>query len=349
MKRPIFLCLSVLFLHATFLHSQDLDTVMGGYTSCHIYEYTYKSGVPDISSKKETTSYKYNSSGKMTEKQCVEKPCGEIFEGMYFNNVLIEKYEYDDMGNITEEKYYDEGSGLLIKITRKFDSMGNIIEELLFESATIVVKTLKKYDTTGNVLDETKYKGKDYEQRTWTYDAKGKEIEQTHYYNTNTDTFKFTTKRDEYGNAVEYRSTADYNPVSYTFYKYDKDGKILEAAYSGSTDYEKHSYQYDTIGRVIFREIYNQNSWLTSSKTNIEYDTAGSRTEVTTTANSYYAKSIDKYNSNDQITEDASYNREGALISKTLYTYDAYSNPVGIIEYNESEAPVSKTEYVYSK
>lgn len=349
MKKLILLLFALLFILYHSLHSQDLDSVQGGYTSCCIYDYTYKSGLPDTSSKKKITSYNYNSSGKVTEKQCLKEPCPGIFEGKYFNTIVTEKYDYDENGNITEERYYDQGGGLLIKITRKFDSPGNITEELLYESAAIFMKTLKKYDTAGNILEETKYKGKDFENRTWTYDAKGREIEQTHYYSTNTDTFRCTSKRDEYGNTIEYRTNAEYSPVYYTYYTYDTNGKVLEVAYSGGSDYEKHTYKYDTSGRVIFREIYNQNAWLTSSRTNIEYDAAGSRTEITTTDNSYYAKSIMKYNSNDQVTENASYNREGAMISKILNSYDTYGNPLETIKYDESGSPVSKTAYVYTK
>jgi YD repeat-containing protein len=348
MTRTFLIIFSALVIHTSSLHSQGLDSIKGGYTSCHIYEYTYKSGVPDLSSKKEMANYKYNAAGKMTEKQCFADPCKTIFEDIYISNVAKEKYIYDDHGNITEETYYDPGGILLIKITRKFDSLGNNTEELLFRSDELSVKTLNKFDKAGNKLEEIKYKGADYVKNNWAYDPNGNLIEQIIYYSSNSKTYKYTSKLDEYGNPVEYRSDAEDSPVSYTNYVYDKDGNVLEVSSSGARDYEKHSYKYDSIGRVIEHESYYQSLYHTSvSKTTYAAD--GSRIVVTDNESWYPAIDSTKYNANGNITESSSYTRDGVEVSKTVNTYDDFGNPLEIIQYIKSETPATKTEYVYSK
>ncbi len=95
---------------------------------------------------------------------------GNILSGS--DNIVKVKKIYDDLGNLTEERYLDKSGNLVesaysgIALTRwKFDRNGNLLEEIVYgadempkeDSIIGVSKTKWRYDGKGNVMEEKYY------------------------------------------------------------------------------------------------------------------------------------------------------------------------------------------------
>ena len=218
------------------------DEIQGGFKERTSYEYDYKLGTIDTSTKRKHAISKYNDYGKKVE-HIVFSPDGKI--------LVYDTYLYDK-GNLIEIATFDEHGSLYNKQTNKFDEKENLIEYCNFNSNGRTIKHTYKYNSYGDMTKNVFYNsdGSILCELTFTYiyNFKGYKIEREGFTENGSQYDKNTYKYDDKGNLIELLNFDS---------KYSFDGKT--------------TWKYDEDGYIIKKVIYNKAEVITSKNTN-KYD-----------------------------------------------------------------------------
>jgi hypothetical protein len=205
---------------------------------------------------------KYNDGGKHIETIYFNGKGGLCLELSHKGNLIGKTLlDYDDKGNLIEERLYNAKEHLTKKNNCIYDDKGNRIGINYYDtSGTLINKSTFQYDDKGNIIEEKYYKGNDILDYicTFKYDDKGNQIEKNDSYQ---DTkFKITHKRtykyDKKGNMIECKICDGNGNIFKTYtYKYDVKGNRIEWDYIGSDNEVKgiytYTYEYDKEGNWI--------------------------------------------------------------------------------------------------
>jgi YD repeat-containing protein len=348
LKKSIILLSLLFFLFQTsFLYSQD--TVKGGYTSCTVYEYSYKLKKVDPDSKAKTAIYKYNANGNKTEKVAFGDD-GGVEEKSFWT--------YDEKGKEIGWKgaykswfwtrnngdewviEYAMDSGFSKKL---YNDQGRLIEEIGYQAdSTLSDRFCRKYDDKGNEIEYTEF----FNNRENWYEGPGA----TFRYKQDSGIIK--KEYDDTGNLIKkslinMHNSADAN---YTF-KYDKNGNMIEedVYYNrDSSSIKTTTYKYDDKGKRIEEKKLPQNG-SGGYKITFKYDDKGNLVEEASCKNKEVKYKYEyKYDDmNKKIEETINYGH--AFGVKYSYTYDKDGNKIEEVKYSKSNEPETKTEYIYSK
>ncbi|MBO4823802.1 MAG: hypothetical protein J5487_00245 [Lachnospiraceae bacterium] len=149
-------------------------------------------------------------------------------------------FAYDEAGNLSEQKCYDEAGELITTITNEYDSNGNVIksQDVNSDGSEGCVLTYK-YDNNGYLIEiYSDYGNGDYEKDLYKRDAAGRELEYTFISGTKdgeTEVQKLESEYDDHGNVIHE-----------TFYSMGK--KMGE---------NKYVYTYDNAGNITNKETYS--------------------------------------------------------------------------------------------
>lgn len=169
--------------------------------------------------------YKYDDKGRETE------------EAEYYgekDKPWTSAYKYDSRGFQVEYTHKDETGRLLMKHTREYDSLGNVLSGAMYTSDTVIrTKWVNTNDNLGRTIESKYYKGDGTPQGSlkFKYDDWDNITEFTFY---KADGSVDTTKGSAY---TEYEYDSKGNPVKETSYKL-KDGKKVV------TDISEKKYEY---------------------------------------------------------------------------------------------------------
>ena len=149
-------------------------------------------------------------------------------------------FAYDEAGNLSEQKCYDEAGELITTITNEYDSNGNVIKSQDVNSDGSEGSVLTyKYDNNGYLIEiYSDYGNGDYEKDLYKRDAAGRELEYTFISGTKdgeTEVQKLESEYDDHGNVIHE-----------TFYSMGK--KMGE---------NKYVYTYDSAGNITNKETYS--------------------------------------------------------------------------------------------
>ena len=288
--------------------------------------------------------YELDGLGRITEKRI---PTGEN------SKVVLEKYTYDNRGNVTEESLSYEGDATDVRtITKEYDYESRIISQTDGEGET----TKKSYDAKGNLLtvedprqNVASYMGEFYMQME--YDAFGRVVKgwtpHTVKRATLTDAnVDVVIEYDAMGNVITRTDKADDSSSVITKYTYSKAGRLQEEQTDGYTikykydnagrqteitapDGVKTYKKYDGSGRLIEEQTGN-----TNAKTKYVYNPNGTlKAKIDRKGN----KTEYEYDCMNQLTKES----VSGLLEKT-YTYDSLGRKV-----SENDKERNLREYNY--
>lgn len=158
------------------------------------------------------------------------------------------------LGNKTEETFYDENGALKQRGEYVYDKKRNLIEaSSYFPDGLLLGKIKYIYDSKGNNTERLSYdpEGVMYEKSVYKYDAKG--------------------------NVIEIRILdGEGLLLSKYLYKYDKQGNPIEELVYGATDdillgKMTTNYEYDSSGNWVRKIVTSDNKPVTISEQQIEY------------------------------------------------------------------------------
>lgn len=212
MKNTVFPFFVMNFLLAfSFGYAQD-TIIKGGYKGCNVYEYEYKNGVLDISSKAKVALYTYDTTGHKIEEIRYGSDSsvshkyswkyddkgneimftwsykyrtgydGDDGMGVYWwtvSNNGEHKKPYDDAGNLVKMVAFDSARSEKQKHTWKYDKKGNKTEEVIDNSDNkYSSKTTYKYDKEDNLVEKVLWKDDDTYKKRLSINTMTKEINQ---------------------------------------------------------------------------------------------------------------------------------------------------------------------------
>lgn len=190
-------------------------------------------------------TFEYDENGRLVKQTEYNK--GEIFqswdykydgdsiqksESYFYNGAstepsMIDKYEYDEKGNVTKEASYKMDGSLIIenKSEYEYDNEGNILSKTTTDSAGGEYKEVYQYADDGKVASMThshqdggvmtEDRKEEYE-----YDENGYLVKEIHYLDGEKRTIS-TFEYDEYGNVLKEKVTAADGGRSHcTIYEY---------------------------------------------------------------------------------------------------------------------------------
>lgn len=185
----------------------------------------------------------------------------------------LEKNDLIGKVKIIEEKNYitSEKFGKVIKLKLQdwrittFNILGNIIEEKIFdENGKINSISRIKYDKENNIIEKTFVGGGNSEIGKYIYDKNGNNIEFTYYHNNDEISFKQINKFDQKNNLIDHRFY-EYNGNlrDKTLSKYNDNGLVIETKeYSSNGTYivfsSKKTKEYDEKGNLIVEKNYDE-------------------------------------------------------------------------------------------
>ena len=179
---------------------------------------SHKGDAPDF-----ITNYSYDLAGNKIE------------EGVYFASGHLDhktSYRYDATGRCIERAVYGSNGALRARFTTTYDAndaKGHKAEEATYKPflAEDLLKEKKRYDSAGNVIEELSYHGGDPLTRTVIkYDARGNEVERTFYnllYPKPKEKLRWTSSYDQHDNLTEWKQYEDGQLVESESYEYEYD------------------------------------------------------------------------------------------------------------------------------
>ncbi|MBL7891693.1 MAG: hypothetical protein JNL63_03615 [Bacteroidia bacterium] len=247
------------------------------------------------------------------------------------------KYYYDDLNRLFESStsqplnlytYKPEDAGKYSTYTyrSKYDANGNVIEYTNDSSGTIVSKTLARFDIKNRTVYTAQYDHTTLQSTTtYLYDSKGAYTLTIEYYQTASRTQCSPSKNrtiekfDERGNMISSVSSTEENGVKSTTkttyeYKYDKDKLLLL-----KTVVESNGDGYASKSTSLQLNKYDKNGNLIESFSKY----AGGGGNYTTKY---------KYNNNNSLIEQVSYNNNCMDKPTTIATYVYFPDSVTLKE-----------------
>ncbi|OUJ74081.1 RHS repeat domain-containing protein [Hymenobacter crusticola] len=222
------------------------------------------------------------------------------------------KNQYNAKGNI-EKTDASQGNGGGIdhknpaQISYSYDEQDNLVESTsLNEDGSLLVKTKNNYDANGKLTEmltqnnETDPKRKLYIKLEMSYNEAG-------------DVVKAVSRQ------------ADGSILSAIDYVYDSNGNIIEQVNQVQNKKLRLLNAYDAKGNMTETTQLNENGEVKSKTTNT-YDDNGNNTgvEVDYPAANVKVKAVNTFDAKGNLTEQRTYNKLGALVSKSKYEYQYY-------------------------
>lgn len=233
----------------------------------------------------------------------------------------------------------------------KYDSNGRILERDEIKKGECTAAYKYKYDNNGRILERPGHRYK--------YDDKGRKIEEL-YVENETPYNKLVFKYDDRGNETEFMQYYLYdNGCEQLIYqsesKYDECGMLVEFWFDsidGWTEHHFYRYEYDGTGKMM--KMYDRERLRVNTE----------RPEETVTVYVYGANSLlaekmydtstglmlsfTQYDSNDNVTEECTYDLNGNILERNLYVYDRFNNVIKNEAYTGTYLlHRNESEYVY--
>ena len=242
--------------------------------------------------------YIYNEAGQLTE----------VCTGREYAHYA---YQYDDMGRMTEEFTYEEGShakerrieysgaglpfrellyldGTFVQITEyQTDAEGRVTEErVLNSSGSLRERITKSFNAAGQCVREACYDGDgNIEKSTeWDYDAAGNKTKEIRYGVRGRITEWYEWEYDDQGREIRYSERdRDGTVGGWREFRYNDAGLLIRtedhaAIYAGAVS-ASCEYEYDSAGRQTKKTNYDEFGERSEWEER-QYDAAGRETEV---------------------------------------------------------------------
>jgi antitoxin component YwqK of YwqJK toxin-antitoxin module len=213
---------------------------------------------------------------------------------------------YDSEGHIIG---YGDAKNDRYHSTIEYDSRGNPIEALMYEGDVIQTREVYTYDDNGRKIEQSRFSdGGAYHQRlTYAYNASGQLTEMAAYHS-GTLREKHLKTYNGAGNLVKeasfnYGLSGQNSTVEYL---YDKSGREIERYVDTAILWSKVQTLYDAKGRVAQRTTFME-----YKNPNVMQSHAPKPGRV-----------VFRYNDRGQVLEEAVYEPNASLASKTVFTYD---------------------------
>ena len=203
-------------------------------------------------------------------------------------------------GNAKKDRYHS---------TIEYDRKGNPVEARMYEGDAIQTREVYSYDEKGQKIEESRFAdgGADHQRLTYAYNAAGQLTEKTAYYG-GTVRDKHLKTYDGSGNLVK-EASVNYGLSGQDWtveYSYDKSGREVERYVDTAILWSKVQTAYDAKGRVAQRTTFME-----YKQPNVMQSHAPKPGRV-----------VFRYNDRGQVLEEAVYEPDSALASKTGFTYD---------------------------
>jgi hypothetical protein len=274
-----------------------------------------------------------------------DKSNEEIF--VFDNSQRVTSYRETRDGKLEENNfifYREDSSFVEVKWTKhgvsriqqfKFDSRGNILEELYFNNDTLFDKKMCKYNDKDSLIEYKEYeKGGGISQfRSWEYDSSNNITKKLHYNNNGWYSNEFFSyKNNKLESSVRY--DRDEKKSSQSSYSYDKSNRLIMKVTEWENTKQKYkdTYSYDVKGNLLEHKEYIQQAsdyfeqsrvWLYSYD---KYDRLVF--EGREESGGAFYKHIIKYDHLGNIIEEENIYNHGKETSKSIsqFEYDERSN-----------------------
>ncbi len=251
-------------------------------------------------------SFQYDDCNNLVQK-CIDDGGSQKRVTQY---TLRQQQPFLHMPEWIEEKYLEKGGEQLLERTHlSYDQYGNISEEKIYDSnGQYAYSIFKKYNERGDLLSETNPLG---QERTFSYDNKGRCIEETNFSQ----------------NLKEKRG-------------YDTKGRLLEEKTFGKDGIHTTSYQYDCNDDLI-QKIDTYDNGFSYSYDPVSHKVIRTDSPATVTSNGQ-ANSVVIHSTYDALGREIS--KTDANGNVTYFRYNAYDSPIEITYPNGN-----KESYRYTK
>lgn len=241
--------------------------------------------------------------------------------------------DYDENGNVVINRAFERGEEL--RWDNIYDDNGKKIESN-YKYNNSNEKNTFKYNQYGDLIEQCCYKDSKLSyigKYKYEYDESGKMISQ-HTCDNSWYFYKYN-KDGLIIEKLEKRSDKDNDPAWKVTYQYDQHGQLIEEADYNAENrlVRKETFRYDEDGHIIEHCKYDDNDFLKrisgflKYRETYKYDRNGNQTEERLyEGNNLDSYEIYKYDENGNKISKYTYNPEGILHSKIVITYDSKGN-----------------------
>lgn len=236
------------------------EKVKGGFRECRVYDFHYKKGVLDTSSKKLMDIDNFDQNGNLTER----------YDYHFFDGKLKRKYIYDSNDRMIEDARIYNDSIFSFKTNFIYDNSGKLIEEIKQERSHCI-------DFFATKEENVEISRKIYINKTkYIYNDKGKLIEEIIFYESLSDKHRFF-EYDKDGKLIRnwFSDTG-----SGSIYNYNEKNELIARIYYSQAGVvsEKYTYSYDDSGRLT-EELISFPDGSEYIKIENKYDVDGNKIE----------------------------------------------------------------------
>ena len=207
----------------------------------------------DAYSYSDTIRYSYNSDGlRVKAKETVISGSNESHKST--------SYKYNSKGRVTEIRTFDDWLGNVEKYNYKYDSKGNTIKKTRRTSSGLDYAVVYEYDSAGRLVSEVRSEGDgSSEQTSYVYNSKGKLVKTIR--ETSTGNYSVTKNTfDSHDNAIKTVYSFGSGTIETAKTKYKKLSKpVCETKYA--IRLSKYQYKYNGSARKPAVTVDNGNSF----------------------------------------------------------------------------------------
>jgi len=195
-------------------------------------------------------SYKYNDMGKIIEHHIFEY---NKKNGVYEMSETQKTYNYDGLGNKTEEiRWYEKNGNKIMLDTIKYiyDVNNNLLEKNLYSMGALYEQNIYRYDAKNNAIEDVSFNKGNFSnpgkiKSTYKFDANGFKVEFKKFSDDGSLIWMETYKNDIKGNVIEEKG-------------YNRDGKLseninYEYVYDQEGNWTKQIKRYEGSNRLQLR------------------------------------------------------------------------------------------------
>lgn len=277
----------------------------------------------EIYSLESNDSYGTYTTKKYTKVEFCENGNPESMVTTDKNGNIIDRYQYDDKGNIVVFNHYDSEGNMRSRY--EYDDKGNTTSEIYYDSEGNVTgedRYVYKYDESGEILSCFHYNENNVLEYKYEYDEKKDTAIEFYYYSNGAPRYKY-----EY----EYKRNQNDDVTSSVQISYDIGGVGLPGK-----NVEKIKYNLFGNIKSSTTERYSAGGYLavtneikyeliTKDICKYSYYSNGATKSTSTTLynkdNSVISKEKQKYNEYGYLTLDVDYDSEGNITSQEKYEY----------------------------
>jgi len=306
--------------------------------------------------------YQFNSSNLMKQTKTKGLQIKEYtykFGEPILSNKLSASIKFDSLGNIIEDLIYRENGAIALKTTNKFDKKSRLVENTLWmEGFSVPQKEVNIYTDANNSKEVFRYSdGKLAFHCIYKYDGKGNEIEYTLFDNSgntsinNIDT-RFKKKYNDFGKMIEctryYEGKIGGVQGTYKdFYVYDDKNNLIQGGTNGVVDLV-YTYEYDPtfIRRTRQSDGNNEVNQISFA---LPFDPFPIMSIINIFNGEYQSYEANSYDVNSGlITQKDFYNNNQKVYKTAKYSYDTVGRIIEEIEYNDVQEPVKRSVVTYN-